>query len=124
MPLFPGNFLSALEMFDVNDDGLIDFNEFVEMDRRFPLVFFPAFRLQDQMKRKTLGLKQWNKLHENIRRQMEAADYAAKHGGMPPPEPPSLVLKRKLMPCFYKKPRKIDTDFIDKHRPSRKIQDF
>mmetsp|Transcript_37542 Transcript_37542/g.47307 ORF Transcript_37542/g.47307 Transcript_37542/m.47307 type:complete len:470 (-) Transcript_37542:343-1752(-) len=121
-PLFPGNFLSALQQFDVNADGLIDFHEFTEMDKRYPLLFFPAFRLQDQMQRKTLGLKTWDKIHENIRVQKEIADYAAKHGGMEPPEPTSLVIKRKLFPCIYTKPQKIDTGLIDKHRPSNKIK--
>jgi hypothetical protein len=54
-PAFPGNFKNALEQFDVNEDGLIDYSEFVELDRRYPLVLFPAYRLQDMMQRATLG---------------------------------------------------------------------
>ncbi len=54
-PTFPGNFKSALEQFDVNEDGLIDYAEFLEIDRRFPMVLFPAFRLQDYMQKNTLG---------------------------------------------------------------------
>jgi Ca2+-binding EF-hand superfamily protein len=54
-PSFPNNFRRALEEFDVNEDGLIDYSEFVEIDRRYPLVLFPAFRLQDVMQRNTLG---------------------------------------------------------------------
>ncbi|CAM9472967.1 unnamed protein product, partial [Discosporangium mesarthrocarpum] len=50
-PMFPGNFAKALTEFDVNDDGLIDFDEFRGMDKAFPLVFFPAFRLQDAMQK-------------------------------------------------------------------------
>jgi len=60
-PMFPGNFKTALEQFDSNSDGLINFEEFKSMDKRFPLLFFPAFRLQDQMQKKTLGLKAWKK---------------------------------------------------------------
>ena len=56
-PLFPGNFAEAIGQFDTNDDGLIDFNEFMELDKRYPLVLFPAFRLQDRMTKKTLGEK-------------------------------------------------------------------
>jgi len=56
-PLFPGNFAEAISQFDTNDDGLIDFNEFMELDKRYPLVLFPAFRLQDRMMKKTLGEK-------------------------------------------------------------------
>ena len=33
-PLFAGNFKMALENFDVNDDGLIDFEEFQNMNNR------------------------------------------------------------------------------------------
>ena len=36
---------------------MIDFNEFMELDKRYPLVLFPAFRLQDRMTKKTLGEK-------------------------------------------------------------------
>jgi Ca2+-binding EF-hand superfamily protein len=54
-PAFPSNFKKALTEFDVNDDGLIDYGEFKEIDRKFPLVLFPAFRLQDVMQRNTLG---------------------------------------------------------------------
>ena len=61
-PAFPGNFSTALEQFDVNEDGLIDFNEFCEIDRRFPLVLFPAFRLQDHMQKYTIGETEWLKL--------------------------------------------------------------
>ncbi|RYG62973.1 EF-hand domain-containing protein [archaeon] len=55
-PSFPNNFKKALEEFDVNEDGLIDYGEFLEIDRRYPLVLFPAFRLQDVMQRNSLGM--------------------------------------------------------------------
>ena len=48
-PTFPGNFATALEEFDQNDDGLIDFDEFQIINQRYPLVLFPAFHLQDRM---------------------------------------------------------------------------
>ena len=38
-PLFPGNFKTALQQFDENDDGLIDFNEFKLIHKAFPMVF-------------------------------------------------------------------------------------
>mmetsp|Transcript_2030 Transcript_2030/g.2918 ORF Transcript_2030/g.2918 Transcript_2030/m.2918 type:complete len:255 (+) Transcript_2030:156-920(+) len=62
-PMFPGNFSAAIEMFDSDDDGYIDYYEFVEFHRRFPLVFFPAFRLQDRMQQKTLGINTWIKVN-------------------------------------------------------------
>ena len=65
-PFFPGNFDNALEMFDQNGDGVIDINEFIELDRRFPMLMFPAFRLQEKMQKITLGEKQWTKIIEKI----------------------------------------------------------
>lgn len=38
-----------------NSDGLIDFEEFRGMDKAFPLLFFPAFRLQDSLQKHFLG---------------------------------------------------------------------
>lgn len=54
-PAFPNNFKKALEEFDVNEDGLIDYSEFLLIDARYPLTLFPAFRLQDVMQRNSLG---------------------------------------------------------------------
>ena len=58
-PMFPGNFSQALKMFDVNEDGLIDFMEFQQLNHRFPLILYPAFRLQDCMQKLTLGESSW-----------------------------------------------------------------
>ena len=41
-PMFPAN-LEALEEFDTDSDGLIDMDEFRILDRRYPMVLFPAF---------------------------------------------------------------------------------
>ncbi|CAM9810922.1 unnamed protein product, partial [Choristocarpus tenellus] len=54
-PLFPGNFAKALQEFDANCDGFIDFSEFRAMDKAFPLLFFPAFQLQEAMQKHFLG---------------------------------------------------------------------
>ena len=55
-PLFPKNFQTALQSFDVNADGLIDYYEFLDMEKRFPLILYPAFRLQDRMQKISLGM--------------------------------------------------------------------
>eukprot|EP00592_Proboscia_alata_P023073 CAMPEP_0194406494 /NCGR_PEP_ID=MMETSP0176-20130528/4687_1 /TAXON_ID=216777 /ORGANISM="Proboscia alata, Strain PI-D3" /LENGTH=306 /DNA_ID=CAMNT_0039205731 /DNA_START=142 /DNA_END=1062 /DNA_ORIENTATION=- len=83
-PLFPGNFGSALEMVDSNNDGQIDFTEFLELNRRFPMILFPAFRLQDRMQKLTLGAKTWTKIHENIEKAVRLKKYIDKHSGMKP----------------------------------------
>ena len=65
-PAFPGNFQTALEQFDSNDDGLIDFTEFKELNRRYPMVLFPAFKLQDSMWKHTLGERKWAKIFKGV----------------------------------------------------------
>ena len=35
---------------------MIDFDEFIAINRKFPLMLFPAFRLQDYMQKSTLGM--------------------------------------------------------------------
>jgi len=84
-PVYPGNFKTALESFDVNDDGLIDFAEFQALNKRFPLVLFPAFRLQDAIQANTLGAKEWLGINERITEKRRMEIYKAKHGGLPPP---------------------------------------
>ncbi|KAF0736919.1 hypothetical protein AaE_008970, partial [Aphanomyces astaci] len=59
---FQGNFKKAMEAFDANHDGLLDFAEFIEMNRKFPLVFWPLFHFQETMQEKTLGKRMWTKI--------------------------------------------------------------
>lgn len=100
-PSFPGNFRKALEEFDVNEDGLIDYQEFVEIDRRYPLVLFPAFRLQDVMQRKTLGERIWVSVIEKYQESKRIAEYRQTHGGQAPPDPPMRAFLKAILPCFY-----------------------
>lgn len=100
-PTFPANFKSALESFDVNEDGLIDYQEFLELDRRFPLVLFPAFRLQDFMQRNTLGEKQWKKIMEGYNKQKTVNEYKQQHGGRAPPDPPLTKMGKTFLPCVF-----------------------
>ena len=61
-PSFPGNFQQALEQFDTDGDGLIDRDEFRQMNQRYPMVLFPMFHLQDKMQRCTLGERRWTQI--------------------------------------------------------------
>jgi hypothetical protein len=100
-PTFPKNFRSALETFDVNEDGLIDYNEFLEMERRFPMILFPAFRLQDRMQKLTLGEGAWLKIMEYVHKHKKIEEYKATHGGKMPPEDLLTTVMRVVMPCLF-----------------------
>ena len=86
-PMFPGNFGRALAMFDKNDDGLLDRDEFRDIDRRFPMMLFPAFRLQDRLQANTLGEKTWVRIIERLTWRDHADNYAAAHNGRRPKKP-------------------------------------
>jgi Ca2+-binding EF-hand superfamily protein len=57
--MLSGNAKSAMEKFDKNGDGKIDFGEFTTMDQEFPMLLFPAYRLQTKMMDATLSSKWW-----------------------------------------------------------------
>lgn len=65
-PLFEGNFRHALAKVDLNADGIVDFDEFKALDKRMPLILYPAFRLQDNLQKKTLGATTWLRIMENV----------------------------------------------------------
>jgi len=56
---FDGNFAQLVEKFDANNDGNVDFGEFLMVDTYFPMAFYPVFRMQDELRKKTLGQDQW-----------------------------------------------------------------
>ena len=84
-PMFPGNFTRALQEFDRNDDGLIDHDEFRELNKRYPLILFPAFRLQDAMQKKTLGEARWVSVHRIMFKKKQIEEYRQTHSGEFPP---------------------------------------
>lgn len=43
-------------------DGNVDFGEFLLVDTYFPMAFYPVFRMQDALTRKTLSPDIWNRL--------------------------------------------------------------
>jgi hypothetical protein len=102
-PLFPGNFARALDEFDVNEDGLIDYAEFVELDRRYPLILFPAFKLQDHLQKHTLGEHAWVGISEEYHKRKRIEDYKAAHGGKMPPEGILTRVSKLLFPCLFTK---------------------
>jgi len=117
-PAFPSNFKRALEEFDVNEDGLIDYAEFLELDRRYPLVLFPAFRMQDRMQRWSLGEMGWLSVIEGYAKTKKIEEYKAAHGGRLPPDPILTKIGKILFPCMYRKKVhiKVGASMEAKHR--------
>ena len=101
-PTFPANFKTALQDFDVNEDGLIDYTEFLEIERRYPLVLFPAFRLQDTMQVQSMGEDMWLEIISDYSEAKRIEEYKAIHGGRAPPEPFLRTMGKLFMPCMYK----------------------
>lgn len=99
-------------------DGLIDYNEFVAVDRRYPLILFPAFRLQDALQKFSLGERTWVKIIENYYEQKRIEEYKATHGGKLPPEPAHKVFARAVCPCFFAERVhvKLGADMENRHR--------
>lgn len=98
-PAFPGNFKDALQQFDRNDDGLIDYDEFKMINRRFPLVLYPAFQIQNQMQRHVLGLSFWQNKMRQKRLEEEILEYQRSHGGALPPVPITTRICKLLTCC-------------------------
>lgn len=48
-----------MDKFDTNNDGKIDFKEFTAMDIAYPMLLFPAYRMQENMMERTLGKNWW-----------------------------------------------------------------
>lgn len=115
----------------MNEDGLIDYQEFGQINDRYPLVLFPAFRLQDVMQRNSLGMRAtptlfiltllgqfltvlltfsltcsgeqaWLGVIENYQRSKQIEEYKAQHGGRLPPESPVKMLGKLFCPCFFR----------------------
>jgi hypothetical protein len=102
----------------VNEDGLIDYQEFGGIDARYPLVLFPAFRLQDVMQRNSLGERAWLGVIENYQRSKAIEEYKAQHGGRLPPEPALTMLAKLFLPCFFRQRVhiKVGMDMETRHR--------
>ncbi|OQR97940.1 hypothetical protein ACHHYP_09457 [Achlya hypogyna] len=95
---FNGNFKKAMESFDKNNDGLLDLDEFQQINAQFPLVFYPLFQFQNKMLYNTLG---WWKWYQITHREIKIAawrHYMNTHLGREPP----MTLEDQLLSCVYK----------------------
>lgn len=121
-PLFAGNFATALQSFDANEDGVITFDEFIAINRRFPTLLYPAFRLQERMQKMTLGPRKWKLIMEAYlhAKNDEAAAVAMRRTGKSPPKEkwfnrePVLSVRQKL---GYSRRGLVNTTYVDAARP-------
>ncbi|GMH61169.1 hypothetical protein TrRE_jg8045 [Triparma retinervis] len=56
-----GNPAKAKKSLKISDDGKIEFDDVKEIAERFPSLWFPAFRIQNNMMVKYMGETWWNK---------------------------------------------------------------
>ena len=103
-PMFPGNFATALTEFDSNDDGLIDPDEFRDLNRAYPMVLFPAFRFQDNLQRGSLGTNRWVQIQGRKAKLARLEEYRKNHKGQLPPVSSYIDVCSKMLPCCYKHP--------------------
>lgn len=106
-PIFPGNLQTAMETFDVDDDGCLNKKEFHELWKRYPLILFPAFRVQSSLQKAYLGEDYWKWCAEDVKREAEIKKWRRTHGGAFPVEPRSEQVKRVSLGkhnCYSGKP--------------------
>ncbi|RHY22597.1 hypothetical protein DYB32_009453 [Aphanomyces invadans] len=109
-PLFSGNFNRALKEFDKSgvletsslccscwrcrkNEGVIDFAGFDLLNRRYPMILFPCFRLQDRIQKATLGEAHWLRIHKRYYDMLKDEQFRKKHGGAAPPVSTTTKLK-------------------------------
>lgn len=101
-----------------SQDGLIDYREFCELERRYPIILFPAFRLQDGLQKMSLGESEWVKIVEQYGRSKAIEEYKATHGGRAPPDPIEVKIGKFFCPCLFKEKVhiKLGADMEARHR--------
>jgi Ca2+-binding EF-hand superfamily protein len=57
--IFPGNFKRMLQEYDLNEDGMLDFHEFRMMERTYPSILYPLFKVQDLVQTSTIGRQRY-----------------------------------------------------------------
>ena len=109
---------SFLYSFHHLQDGLIDYGEFVAIDRRYPLILHPAYRLQDNLQKYSLGEKEWLKITERYFESKRIEEYRAAHGGKLPPLPIHKAIATAMCPCFFEERVhvKLGADMENRHR--------
>ena len=99
---------------------MLDFGEFTQLARTYPLLLYPAFRLQDSMQRCTLGTRDWQLIFEANVRQQQKDEFARLFPGRKVPK--QWFEKCPWRQLFYSMGRlhtgRVDPDYISKARPN------
>lgn len=99
---FTKNINQALEKVNLANDGLIGFNEFKEIHKKFPMLTYTAFHVQDMLQKHTLGKDSWR----NIILHQKRAESMKENPEAPSPPLPNLSLRLKFLTLLYgEKPR-------------------
>ena len=107
-----GNMRTAMEKFDTNGDGKIDFGEFTVMDKQFPMLLFPAYRLQTRMMQNTLGEAWWKSKQALLQGEREKEEEKVAEAKKKEEERLARVKKKEIMRrmgpfqyyvCFWKR---------------------
>lgn len=80
---WPANVQRGLENFDADGDGVLSFEEVVRLDERYPIILYPAFRLQRRLRTAIMPISDWDQVAYN---REFAEEWARSHDGAPPPK--------------------------------------
>jgi Ca2+-binding EF-hand superfamily protein len=83
--VFPGSFKVMLETYDINEDGLLDFNDFRLMEKTYPLILNPLLKVQFLIWSATLGAKRYLGILEERGHSLRLVEYMHKHKNTFPP---------------------------------------
>lgn len=70
--------------------------QFKDLNNKFPMLLFPAFRFQDKVQSKILGRPVWMDIARRVQQERERESYKRTHGGAEPPK----SFSEKYLSCF------------------------
>lgn len=100
--------------------------EFCKLCKDLPLVMYPAYRLQEKLKAKTLGIPRWKFVLWNLDRAKRVAQYALGHNGRLPRgkfKSSTRLCCESLPCCGFCVPKlpEPQPDYIDGLRPAASL---
>jgi Ca2+-binding EF-hand superfamily protein len=80
---YTGNTRKCLQRFEMEEDGYLDFTQFLATARRYPMIFYPAFQLQGTLQEGSLGEKRWLRLAADLYRKSQIWEFYVHNGHFP-----------------------------------------